>query len=595
MNDLKSYYTLRLHVLFFSLIFLLGSFSVHVFSQVVSPFSIREQIQQKGGIRFVSNVSVTCNSGTSCTSGQNQIPPSGTSQNNNFTMSYVDIDGDPTTFMSSSDSLNLSNCSEISWAGLYWGGKITTSTTNYANRSQIKIKVGNGSYQQLIADQTINNTTGAVTYFCFKEITSIVQSAGIKARFTVADQINQVNSTNLFGGWTIVVVYKNTAESYKNLTVFDGLANVSQGTASNTVTIPISGFLTPLSGGVNFELGVIAYDGDRSQTGDQLLFNGVGSNYVQVSDVLHNATDMFNSTIAYNAVLTPFRIPSYNNTLGYDASVYIPNNTAQNYLNNGASSANIRVTTSSETILTRVLTSAIDIYEPDLRATVYVNDLNGGVVLPGDILEYTVIGKNIGSDISLNTLMTDTLDIRTSYVPNSISYLNGAFSGPKTDVSGDDQAEYDAANRVIKTRVGTGATSSVGGQMINSPTGIDSTAIRFQVQVSSDCLILSCDSTLENKAYIFGTGNLSGNLVTNNGTSDVYDAFGCPTSSNNELTISTVNCPSVDFSVNDPLCPGDTLQLTAAYSQWANYFWSGPQGFTSTIHNPFVSNISLLN
>ena len=142
MNDLKSYFKLWPHLILLSLIFLLSSLSTPVFSQVVSPFAIREQIQQKGGIRFVSNVSVTCNSGTSCTNGQNQIPPSGTSQNNNFTMSYVDIDSDPTTFMSSSDSLNLANCSEISWAGLYWGGKITTSTTNYANRSQIKIKVG---------------------------------------------------------------------------------------------------------------------------------------------------------------------------------------------------------------------------------------------------------------------------------------------------------------------------------------------------------------------------------------------------------------------------------------------------------------------
>ncbi|MEY3968102.1 MAG: hypothetical protein RL137_1007, partial [Bacteroidota bacterium] len=300
-------------------------------------------------------------------------------------MSYVDIDTDPTTFMSSSDSLNLPNCSEITWAGLYWGGKITTSTANYVNRSNIKLKVNNGTYQQLTADQTINNTTGAVSYFCFKNITSIVQSAGIKGRFTIADQVQQVNSSNLFGGWTIVVVYKNISEPYKNLTVFDGLANVSQGSSSNTVTIPISGFLTPLSGAVSFELGVIAYDGDRSQTGDQLLFNGVGTNYVQVSDALHTATDMFNSTIAYNGVLTPFRNPSYNNTLGYDASIFIPNNAAQNYLSNGATSANIRVTTTSETILSRVITSAIDIYEPDLRATVFVNDLNGGAVTPGDI------------------------------------------------------------------------------------------------------------------------------------------------------------------------------------------------------------------
>jgi hypothetical protein len=111
MNDLKSYFKLWPHFILLSLIFLLGSLSTPIFSQVVSPFSIREQIQQKGGIRFVSNVSVTCNSGTNCTNGQGQVPPSGTAQNNNYTMSYVDIDGDPTTFMSSSDSLNLANCS----------------------------------------------------------------------------------------------------------------------------------------------------------------------------------------------------------------------------------------------------------------------------------------------------------------------------------------------------------------------------------------------------------------------------------------------------------------------------------------------------
>ncbi|MFM7006820.1 MAG: hypothetical protein ACKOWX_06165, partial [Flavobacteriales bacterium] len=563
------------------------------FSQLVSPFTIRHQSQQKGGIRFVSNVSVTCNSSTSCTAAQIQVPPSGNGQNNSFTMSYVDIDTDPTTFMSSSDSLNLPNCSEITWAGLYWGGKITTSTSNYVNRSNIKLKVNNGTYQQLTADQTINNTTGAVSYFCFKNITSIVQAAGTKGRFTIADQVQQTNSTNLFGGWTIVVVYKNTSEAYKNLTVFDGLANVSQGSSSNTVTIPISGFLTPLSGAVSFELGVIAYDGDRSQTGDQLLFNGVGTNYVQVSDGLHTATDMFNSTIAYNGVLTPFRNPSYNNTLGYDASIFIPNNAAQNYLNNGATSANIRVTTSSETILSRVITSAIDIYEPDLRATVFVNDLNGGGVNPGDILEYTISGKNIGSDVAVNCYITDTLDIRTAYVPNSLVVMNGPNAGPKTDAAGDDQAEYDATNRFVKYRVGTGATASSGGSMVN--TNLDSVLVKFQVQVSNDCLILKCDSTLENKAYIFGTGSLSGNTVTNNGTSDVYDQFGCPTSANNEVTISTASCPPVNFTYNNPLCPGDTLQLSTLNSVWANYFWSGPQGFTSTIYNPTVPNLSTLN
>jgi hypothetical protein len=84
------------------------------FTQLVSPFNIRYQTQQKGNIRFISNVSVSCNpTSSSCNNATAQIPPSGSGQNNSYTMSYVDVDNEPTTFMSSSDSLNLPNCSEI--------------------------------------------------------------------------------------------------------------------------------------------------------------------------------------------------------------------------------------------------------------------------------------------------------------------------------------------------------------------------------------------------------------------------------------------------------------------------------------------------
>ncbi|MDC3309227.1 hypothetical protein OAV26_03255, partial [Crocinitomicaceae bacterium] len=52
--------------------------------------------------------------------------------------------------------------------------------------------------------------------------------------------------------------------------------------------------------------------------------------------------------------------------------------------------ATIRVATSQDAILPRIITSAIDIYEPDLRATVFIDDLNGAPAEPGDVLEYTV-------------------------------------------------------------------------------------------------------------------------------------------------------------------------------------------------------------
>ena len=111
MKENDTYHSPSLFRFLLAFIVVLGSSSL-LNAQLVSPFTIRHQTQQKGGIRFISNVSVTCNSSTSCTNAQAQIPPSGTGQNNSYTMSYVDIDSDPTTFMSSSDSLNLSNCSE---------------------------------------------------------------------------------------------------------------------------------------------------------------------------------------------------------------------------------------------------------------------------------------------------------------------------------------------------------------------------------------------------------------------------------------------------------------------------------------------------
>ena len=83
-------------------------------AQLVTPFSIRYQATQKGGIRFLSNSILSCNGGTGCTSGRAEVPPAGTSQNNSFTMAYIDMDGNAATFSSSSDSLALPSCSQIS-------------------------------------------------------------------------------------------------------------------------------------------------------------------------------------------------------------------------------------------------------------------------------------------------------------------------------------------------------------------------------------------------------------------------------------------------------------------------------------------------
>ena len=566
-------------------------------SQIVYPFNIRHQVNQKGGIVMLSNVALTCNGNNSnCAVYQAQYPPNGNhNQDGGITMGYVDVDTDASTWMSSSDSLNLDDCSQVTWAGLYWSARITTNTTNYATRNTVRIKRNNGLYQTLSADQILDvqNIQGNPgfnmrSYYCFKDVTSIIQAANGHGRFSIANIVSQTGSENLFGAWSIIVVYKNQLESMRNLTVFDGMAYVSN---NNNLDIPISGFVTPQVGPVSFELGVVAFEGDRSIAGDRLQFNGNGT-FLNVPDPLRSPTDFFNSTLTYDGALTPYRKPNYNNTLGFDTGIFLPDNTTQSYIGNNATTATVRVATSQDAIIPRVITSAIDIYEPDLRATVYINDLNGAPAQPNDILEYTVVAKNIGSDISLNTYLVDTLDIRTNYIPNTISYLNGPFVGAKTDAIADDQAEYDPVSRTIKARVSAGADALQGGSMINSSTGIDSAVVRFRVKVVDDCVLLSCDSTLENKAYLFGTGVISGNTFNNGGASDYYDANGCPTSSSNLISVFAPNCPPIDITYNNPLCFGDSLNLSVPYSLYANYSWTGPNGFTSNLANPSIPNAS---
>jgi gliding motility-associated-like protein len=564
-------------------------FCAALFGQVITPFSIAYQTTQKGGIRYISNTATTC-SGVGCGAGRIEVPPAGTSTDNGFTAAYVDIDADGTTFQSSSDSLSLPVCSEILWAGLYWGGEMTNAGANYATRNQVKIKTNNGAYVNLTADALQDNAIGFDTYHCFKNVTTILQAGGTNARFTIANVAARVGGTNRFGGWTIVVVYKNDLQPMRNLTVFNGLSNVS---GSNPITdITVSGFLTPLSGPVTFEVGNITYDGDRSSTGDQLMFNG-GSGFVNISDAVNPTNDIFNSTYSYNGVqkVTPFINPGYTNSLGFDADIFLPNNAAKNYIGNSATSATLRLTTGGETFLTQVVTIAIDVYEPDLRAACRVVDLNGGSVVPGDILEYTIVGKNIGSDPSVNTFITDTLEQNAIYVPGSLSVTYGPNLGAKTDVAADDQGEYIAASHTIRVRVGTGANAVSGGQMNNSSLGIDSTQIKFRATATTDCIVLQCDNIINNRAYIFGTGNVSGNSWSNGSNPNIFDGSGCPVPGTTNTPISAASCSPPSAGSNSPVCTGNTISLTTSpASSVATYSWTGPGGFVSTAANPNRAN-----
>ena len=66
-----------------------------------------------------------------------------------------------------------------------------------------------------------------------------------------------------------------------------------------------------------------------------------------------------------------------------------------------------------------------------------------------------------------------------------------------------------------------------------------------------------------------------------------------------DYQMNTVTCPPFvppppTAGANTPLCIGQTLSLTASPVAGATYLWTGPNGFTSTLQNPTIPNVTAL-
>jgi large repetitive protein len=485
----------------------------------IRTFAPRYNVNAKGDITFVSNVNLTCPAGGTCPTAQQTAYNTGGSTNNNYSMINVDIDAVATTFNSSSATLSVPSGSTIAFAGLYWAGQ----TTNVARNAVLLATPTNATYQTVTATQL--DDVGGLSYQGFTDVTAIVAAAGTGV-YTVANVRSDLG-TNQYAGWTLVVVYNNSSLPTRNLVVYDGYQRVAQSTPP--INISLSGFITPPFGPVNSKLGIIGYDGDRGSTEGTagLLFGPSATSLNPVFDASNPQTDVFNSSISTLGVLNTGRSPAYQNTLGYDADIFAPNTP----LPNNATTAAIRVQSSSETIDVGVITLATDIFVPNIKDTLTktvakVAGSAGATVLPGDTLEYTLNFFNSGQDGALNVRLADTLPAKTTYVPNSIVVTNTPVTGPAvisnsgsgaTDAFGDDIAEYDASTRRVNVRAGAGATATQGGTLIPAnASNLPSTQVKFRVTV---------DAATQGGTVIDNFGSVSSVQQTLGGTiTDISDS-----------------------------------------------------------------------
>ena len=148
---------------------------------------------------------------------------------------------------------------------------------------------------------------------------------------------------------------------------------------------------------------------------------------------------------------------------------------------------------SGEIYFPGVFTFTTVLFRPLIPVAKVVQDINGGQVLPGDILEYTLTLGNTGTDAAVNVVLTDPIPAGTTYVPGSLRITDGANAGALTDAGADDVAEFTGTSVVY--RLGTGATATAGGKLALG----ESTTVVFRVQIAASA---APDSVLSNQAVV---------------------------------------------------------------------------------------------
>ncbi len=444
-------------------------------------FSARFTANTTGSIQFAANTLLTCPASASCTTAQNGT---GNTANNQFSMIDVDVDTDPTTDNSSSAELTIPSGATVLFAGLYWGAR---SSRNDRDEVLFDTPATPGYVYSTVSAAKLYST--GRTYQGFADVTATVSAAGA-GLYTLADVATETGGGR-HAGWSLVVVLDDPAEPFRSLTVFDGWNQIR---SNETEDITVSGFLAPPTGPVNAEIGLIAYEGDNRYSGDYAQLNGVN-----LSDAANPSRNFFNSRISTGGVVATGNDPSYVDQLGFDANIVH----TTGLVSPSATSATVTVGTAGDWYYQGVITSAIDIFVPDLvtNLTKTVTDSNGAPTNPDDTLVYEVAFSNVADDAARDVVLTDVIPTGLTYVPGSLEVVSGDNPGAKTDAADGDTGTV--TGNTVTVNLGTGADGSDGGRVAANSSEY---RVRFRATVDSG----TEDTSITNTAEVAYTGETTG-------------------------------------------------------------------------------------
>jgi len=388
--------------------------------------------------------------------------------------------------------LGLPPAAEVVHARLYWSAfrssADTTATLEFP---------ADGGVMAVEADQSWFVTQPSSTrsfYQSAADVTAFVQQHGIGAyrvSGVEAAAVNGVTEETHYAAWWMVVIYQDPTDPLRNLAIFEGFDLVDQNT---TAVANLSGFLVP-NAGYDAKLGVVAFEGDNGISGDRLAFNGT-----YLDDGLAGSDDFFNSTRTWLGVPVSVAgdLPQMAGSLGSMSGVDLDVVNVKPLVAPGDTSAVIRATSTQDVYLLGGFVTSISTYRPDFTATSKtVTDLNGGLLQPGDELEYTIATRNLGNDVALGVVLRDSLAPGLDLVPGSLAIVSGPNAGSLTDAAGDDQGDWDPVGRLLTFRLGTGADAVQGGRLEIG----ESTTVTFRA-----VFLGTVPGVVRNQAFIVATG-----------------------------------------------------------------------------------------
>ncbi|MDN3203785.1 hypothetical protein, partial [Algoriphagus sediminis] len=458
-------------------------------------------------------------------------------------MSYVDIDGINGTVNSSSADLVFAtdgglanpNCYEIVHAGLYWTGRTNTSSDNgdaaqitvngtTLTKNQVKLRYGNGAYQTVTAKNTseilfpdnISDELRGV-FAGYADVTDFVKNNG-SGTYTVADiflrttGVNNGGSTGLYGGWGMVVIYKNPTMSFRNISTFNGYSFVNAAeTVASSGEFTVSGFEAIDQGPVNVKLGVMGGEGDKGISGDDLsIRNSANTNWVRLqnggpaNDGGNSLGNFFNSSIFTEGNT---RFPDDNRNYGLDLHVFDLPNTNNVLIDNGDNQTRFRYRTNGDTYVIFNLTFAVDAYEPEIEAFHQVTSINNaapaGTIKPGEIAEFTVELTNKSTTEGIDDGILEIQIPFGATVENTSFSFNGAVTP-----SGNSAPSFDPNTGILSWEFGSLPLSSDVGLDVEDVLA----TFTYELKATEDCLIIfenTCTPDMNVDGVVKGTGAIS--------------------------------------------------------------------------------------